>query len=114
MLVNVTNDDGTTISDISADGMIATFLLSVGNEPRWTEAVTTSVRRCFGLLSNTLEYDCGDRVPMYLYDITDCAYLEIYLRCPPWNPFGLKECDYTYQYIEQCFGANSLFYLSYE
>ena len=103
----VINDDGSTHIDLNLSAIIASFLLSVGNDSRWTDIVDSSVTRCYNQFTDNSEYDCNDRVPMYLYEITDCAYIENFLKCPSWNPKGLKECDYAYQYIDKCYSYST-------
>lgn len=103
MIYNVTNEDGSTSVDISSEAMVRSFMLSIGNEERWINVLNQSVQRCYDQFMSLSDFDCDGRVPLSLFDITDCCYIENYLKCPPWNPSGLKECEYTLQYLSECF-----------
>lgn len=103
VLVETVNEDGTFQIDVDWLGLVYSFLNSVGNDTLWTPVVHEAVKRCHDQFSNTGEYYCY-KVPYYLFTIMDCAYIENYLRCAKWNPYGIKECDITYQYVKKCFG----------
>jgi hypothetical protein len=94
----------TEISSLKAEGFIYSFMLSIGNESIWEPVITNAINRCFSEFASINDgYDCG-LIPFNIYDVADCAYLENYLKCPSWNPSGLPECKYTYQYAKDCFG----------
>ena len=102
ILKTVTNDDGSTHSDVSAEGLIYSFLLSVGNDTQWSPVINNTVARCYSQFSDTNEFYCKGAIPSFLMEVIDCCYIENYLKCPKWNPSSLPECDYTYKYVQQC------------
>lgn len=84
-------------------GISQSFLLSVGNDSQWVEPVTSSCEECHKKnLPIRNASDC-EVIPIQIYTIINCAYNTIYFKCPPWNPHNLKECDYTRDYIRDCF-----------
>lgn len=83
-------------------GLIYSFMLSVGNDTQWTETISDSTNYCTGVVSKQATFDsCG--IPIHLYTIINCAYNELFFRCPPWNPSNLNACEYTKEYIDTCF-----------
>lgn len=97
------SDDGNTTATFMQEGMVYSFLLSVGNDTAWLPVITASTQRCtdqFG--GNDEGFDC-DVIPISLYTIMDCSYNQNYLKCPTWNSYNLAACDYTYQYVQKCF-----------
>lgn len=103
IVYNTTYENGSTSVDVSTDAIVRSFMLSIGNEEQWIHVISKTVQRCYDQFMSLSDFDCDDRVPMSLYDITDCCYNENYVKCPTWNPSGLEECDYTLQYFSQCF-----------
>lgn len=103
VLKEVLNDDSSVARlDIDPNGLIYSFLLSVGNDTKWQPVVTATVNDCNAQYSvNQNGFDC-DVIPSNLYSIIDCSYNEQFLKCPNYNPHNLKECEYTQQYIQQC------------
>lgn len=96
------NNNANNITFDPTAGLISVFMLSVGNDTQWTNPITDSVTYCFNAVPQQADLDsCG--VPTQLYDIINCAYNEIFFRCPVWNPSGLPECDYTREYVDLCF-----------
>lgn len=96
------NNNANNITYDPTAGLIAVFMLSVGNNTQWTSPITDSITYCFNAVLKQPDYDsCG--IPTQLYDIINCAYIEIFYRCPLWNPSNLPECDYTRQYVDQCY-----------
>lgn len=96
-----TNEEKVT-TDVDWNGLVYSFLLSVGNDTRWLPVVTDSTSRCYNDFSGSNdEIDC-DVIPRSLYTVIDCAYVENYVKCPVFNPAGLKECSYTMQYAQKC------------
>lgn len=86
----------------STSALAYSFLLSVGNDTQWTGVVDESLSYCSSIVIKQALFDtCG--FPFHLFEIIDCSYNEIYFRCPFWNPFNLKACDYTREYIDLCF-----------
>lgn len=104
LFILTTNDDGSVAkSDINTTSLIASFLLSVGNDTRWAPVVTNSVQRCYDDLYQSKEGKLFcDILPKTLYSVIDCTYNENFLKCPVWNPHNLIECEYTYKYVEKC------------
>lgn len=83
-------------------GLIFSFWLSVGNETKWNQPITDSCNYCFNAVTKQAEFDfCG--IPNHIYQIIDCAYNEVYFRCPFWNPFNVTSCELTKQYIDLCY-----------
>lgn len=78
-------------------------MMSVDEDENWVPVVTLSIDRCYDQFSATGEFDCGTEIPRHLYLIINCAYTENYLKFAKWNPFGIKECTYTMQYVKMCF-----------
>lgn len=73
----LTND----ITNISTDGLINSFMMSVNNNETWKSAVTDAVRSCIAAIKhppNPKDYqnywDCYEKIPFYLYDVVDCCY----------------------------------------
>lgn len=103
MIKNVEYDDGTKFVDADWEGLVTSFVMSVGNNSKWANVVQDSVGRCYSQFSESDEYDCNGQIPLLLYRIIDCSYVENYLRCPTWNPYDIMECNYTSQYVDQCY-----------
>lgn len=103
MIYNVTNEDGSTSVDISSKAVVRSFMLSIGNEVQWVPVVTKSVQRCYDQFISASGFKCDGRIPMSLLDIIACSQIENFVKCPPWNPSNLKECEYTLQYLSECF-----------
>lgn len=83
-------------------GLATAFMLSIGNDTRWTDTVTASVSYCVNAIAQQATYDsCG--IPTQLQDIINCAYNEIFYRCPLWNLNNLVECDFTREYVDLCY-----------
>lgn len=92
----------TEASPLEASGFIHSFMLSVGNETIWEPVITNAINRCFSQNEGSDQgFDCGI-IPVAIYSIADCAYLEHFLKCPKWNPSGLSQCVYTHQYAKEC------------
>lgn len=102
------NEDGKKQIEVDWKGLVYSFLLSVGNDTQWTPIITETVQRCYSQFSETNEFLCGDRIPSHLFLIIDCSYLEHYLKCAKWNPHDLKECEYTYKYVQKCSAEKGL------
>lgn len=88
--------------EVDPNGLIYSFLLSVGNDTQWLPVITESTQRCYDDIPNTYENDCSNRMPKQLYSIIDCCYKENFLKCAKWNPFDIKECEYTTEYVSIC------------
>lgn len=97
----LTQSEGGPI-EVDPKGLIYSFLLSVGNDTQWLPVVTKSSRRCYDDIPNTYENNCNNRIPKQLYSIVDCCYIENYLKCAKWNPYDVKECAYTIEYVSTC------------
>lgn len=83
-------------------GLTYAFMLSIGNDTRWTQTVSDSLNFCFNSVIKQPLYDvCG--IPLHLYDIINCAYNQLFLRCPVWDPSNITECAYTREFINICF-----------
>jgi hypothetical protein len=90
-------------SDVNWEGLVSSFLLSVGNDTAWFPVINGSIYRCYSQFSEkNNEYDCGV-IPRNLYLITDCGYIENYLKCPNWNPSQIDTCTYSHEYISKCY-----------
>lgn len=85
-------------------GLAKSFMLSVGNDSQWEEPVESSCEECLrrSLPIRPAATDCLE-MPLQIYTVINCAYNEIYLKCPPWNPHDIKECEFTKQFIQECF-----------
>jgi hypothetical protein len=93
----------TEISPIDPKGFVYSFMMSVGNETIWEPVITNAISRCFTQNEgNDQGFDCGI-VSHNIYYIADCAYLEHFLKCPKWNPYGLNECAYTHEFAMKCY-----------
>lgn len=99
----IKNEDGSVAQvDVDPRGLIYSYLLSVGNDTLWLPVVTNSVNRCYEQFSEQNNaYDC-DVIPLNLFIVINCAYGENYLKCPRWNPYNIRECEFTYKYVEKC------------
>lgn len=101
-------DDGTitdTVFDIN--GLIYSFMLSIGNDSAWLPVITASTSRCYDQYGGNDEgMDCGV-IPVSIYDVIECSLVENFLKCANWNPYNIAECDYTYQYIQKCSGVTN-------
>lgn len=89
---------------INPQGLAYSFMLSVGNDSQWQQVVTDSCDQCVGGYNPQVKppVDC-EIIPIVLYHMINCAYNEIYVNCPPWNPESLNECNYTKDYVNSCF-----------
>lgn len=103
ILTSIDSDLGLRSFDVDWRGLVYSFLLSVNNDTQWNPVISETVQRCYDQFSNTNEFNCNSQIPTHLYQIVDCCYLEHFLRCAKWNPFGLKECEFTYKYVQNCF-----------
>lgn len=105
ILTDLVLDTGNETVGVNWQRLADSFLLSVGNKTIWREVIYLSIERCYEQYvdDSSMEYECGDQVPSYLYDIIDCSYIENFLKCPLWNRRKVKECVYTSQYVESCF-----------
>lgn len=99
----IRNDDGSVAQvDVNPGGLVHSFLLSVGNDSQWIPVLSASTTRCYSQFSETSNgYEC-DVIPKNLFSVIDCSYNENYLKCPPWNPANLKECEFTYKFVQKC------------
>lgn len=91
-----------TKNELDVNGMRLSYLLSVDNDTLWIPVVERSLERCFNEIDETNKFDCVDQIPMRIYDIIDCAYVENFLRCARWNPNRIKGCADTYEYAKKC------------
>lgn len=96
-------DDGSIAKvDMNTDGVVASFMMSVGNDTRWEPVIRTAVERCYTDIWNTENgMSCGF-IPNTFFSIIDCVYIEHFLKCAVWNPHNLVECAYTYSYVQEC------------
>jgi hypothetical protein len=100
----------TEIAPINPKGLIYSFMMSVGNETIWEPVITNAINRCFRQNEGyDQDFDC-EIIPRSIYSIVDCAYLENFLKCPKWNPYGLSECAYTHEFAKKCMGENFYIY----
>lgn len=91
-------------------GLVYAFMLSIGNDTRWTQTVSDTLNFCFNTVLKQPLYDiCG--IPLHLYDIINCAYNQLFLRCPVWNPSNISECVYTREFINICFNTWNVTFL---
>lgn len=104
LLNPVYNEDGVlSKSEVDWLGLVYSFMLSVGNDTQWFPVVNGTSYRCYLSYSETQNgVDCGG-IPLNLYDVIGCCYNENFLKCPPWNPHNIKQCDQTWQYVKKCF-----------
>lgn len=97
-------EDGTQDkSAVDWNGLVYSFMLSVGNDSQWLPVVNSSSYRCFLTYSESQNGFYCDVIPLNLFDVIGCCYNENFLKCPPWNPYKIKECEQTWQYVKQCF-----------
>ena len=88
--------------EIDFNGIVNSFLMSVGNDESWLPVLKDVVSRCYEQFSTSEGgLECNS-VPSELFEIIDCSYKQNYLKCPSWNPQGLFECQYTYEYVTKC------------
>lgn len=98
----------TEVSELLQPGYVYSFMLSIGNETLWEPVITNSVSRCFTqFLDMNAGFDC-EIIPVSVFSIANCAYLENYLKCPKWNPDNIQECEYTSQYAKKCTGPTDM------
>lgn len=102
VLHTATNNEGKNQIDVYWHGLVYSFLLSVGNDTQWTPVINETVQRCYNQFSETNEFDCSGRIPNHIFSIIECCYVEHFLKCAKWNPHGLKECEFTYKYVQKC------------
>lgn len=97
------NEDGSPApGTIQADGLIYSFMLSVGNDTQWKPVISESSNNCVLQFDGAGgEMDC-EVIPKSLYDILNCVYSRNYQKCPPWNPYGLEACQYTMMFVKKC------------
>lgn len=102
-ILNIFYDDKGTVANtsVSHEGLYTGFMLSVGNDTRWTPIIKSSVDYCYEKYVN-VKMGVMCMIPQHLYRIIDCIYHEDFLNCPVWNAHRLKECEYTFQYIQKC------------
>jgi hypothetical protein len=77
---------GDNITAISPEGLSSSFKMSVKNPDAWSEKIGCVVNKCTANIARqptstdkaSDEYknywDCFEQIPMYFYDIVDCAY----------------------------------------
>lgn len=85
-------------------GLVYAYMLSVNNDPVWEPVVRSSVTRCFDDARGLEEdsgYHCGV-IPFSLAIIHYCSILELFSKCPYWNPEELSECDKMREWIREC------------
>lgn len=93
--------------DVDWHGLVYSFLLSVGNDTKWEPVLMDSVARCneqFGGTANG--YECSV-IPLSLYDVIGCSYIQNYLKCANWNPYEMPECKYTYEFASTCIDGSA-------
>lgn len=97
------NADGSVASTVvDPAGLIYSFMLSVGNDTQWEPIITESVNWCNDQYGGvTSKYECKV-IPLNLYEIVDCTTVQDYLKCPPWNPHNLPECQQTQEFVRDC------------
>ena len=84
-------------------GLVYSFMLSVGNDTKWGPVLKEVVSKCDDENGSTDSgYECDGLIPMSFYDIVKCSYRQNFLNCPNWNPSGRADCQYTYDFVEQC------------
>lgn len=103
IIYSIDSEDGTTRIEIDKASLASSFLLSIENDEKWVPVVNSSIDKCYSQISAIGEFDCGTDIPKHLYLIIKCGYTENYLKCAKWNPFNLKECAFTMQYVQKCF-----------
>lgn len=92
---------------IGRQGIIDSFLLSVGNDTKWLPVITNSINNCVDRFGNEdirkskhTKY-CGV-IPLTIYEVIDCSYEQNFINCADWNPHSLEECKYSRDYVEYC------------
>jgi hypothetical protein len=82
-------------------GLTYSFALSVGNKTSWVDVIESSCSKCVEKAEKSEEFDsCG--IPLYLFEIIDCAYIEQFLNCVDLNPYRIEQCDLTREYVRDC------------
>lgn len=97
-------EEGQTVSDVDWKGLVYSFLLSVGNDTQWEPVLNLVCERCYQQFSGNPredEYYC-EEIPISLFTVIDCSYVQNFVMCPTYNPHNAKECDYSMQYIKKC------------
>jgi hypothetical protein len=101
VLVLKFSGDEKTKPEVDPQGLVYSFLLSVGNDTSWEPIVKSSTQRCYDDNYGSVEgYQC-DVIPLSLFEIINCCLKENYLKCPVYNPYRLSECQATRQFIEE-------------
>lgn len=103
-LTTVRDENGNiTSATINWQGIVKSFMMSVGNDPIWEEPLNRIMPECyekFGSISD--QTSCGF-VPMDFSVVTDCGTRQSYLQCPNWNPTGLQNCSVNRAFMEKCY-----------
>ena len=103
-IISVTRDNTGNVTSVAVipQGIVNSLMLSAGNDSQLEPVFSDSVTRCdsqFG--GNEVSYDC-DAIPLNLFEVISCSYIQNYMKCPKWNPRGLSNCQYTFEYVLKC------------
>ncbi|KAG5669298.1 hypothetical protein PVAND_017186 [Polypedilum vanderplanki] len=105
-------------SIINTQGLINSFTMSVKNPNDWSDKIGCVVENCTRMIekppptTDTTSddyknyWDCFEQIPMYFYDIVDCAYDYNFIYCPNY-PFNQGKCYETFYYVNDCFVNDS-------
>ena len=104
LTVNRDADGKFISSDMIWFPIFDSFLASTGdNVAIWEPVVKNVWTRCvdqFGGMSS--DYSC-EVIPINMDDVIHCTYKQVYLQCPTWNPHGLPNCSYNFEYVSKCY-----------
>lgn len=102
LIANTDADGSPAPGNISAAGITYSFMLSVGNDTQWTPLITETSNRCVSQFAGDGGRVTCEVIPEAFYHVINCGYIQNYLKCPTWNPAGINECQYTYQFVKLC------------
>ena len=92
---------------LNEHGFINSFMLSVGNDTQWEPIIKDVVGRCYSQFAgSSSDYYC-EIIPYTLWNVAQCCYVELFMKCPNWNPKGLSSCAKTYEYAVKCITSGS-------
>ena len=103
-IISVTRDETGNVTSVAVNpqGIVNSLMLSAGNDSQWEPVFSDSVTRCNLQFGGTeVGYDC-DAIPLSLYEVISCSYVQNYMKCPNWNSDGNRDCQYTFEYVLKC------------
>ena len=104
-LISLAKDPTTGLllpSELYNTGYLYSFMLSVGNDTQWEPIIKDVVDRCYNQFASTGNGYYCEIIPYTLWSVAECCYMELFMKCPNWNPQGLASCALTYEYAVKC------------